>query len=63
MTITAAITTVAPLLRAIEPADRDAAAGILFEAFVGIHDRHAFPRDFPPWRQPSSWSATTSDTP
>ena len=34
-------------LRAIGPTDRDVAARILFEAFAGIHDRHAFPRDFP----------------
>ena len=37
----------APRLRPIEPADRDAAARILYEAFAGIHDRHRFPRDFP----------------
>lgn len=34
-------------LRPIEPADRDDAARILFEAFAAIHDRHRFPRDFP----------------
>jgi predicted N-acetyltransferase YhbS len=34
-------------LRAIEPGDHEAAARIAYEAFAGIHDRHAFPRDFP----------------
>jgi predicted N-acetyltransferase YhbS len=34
-------------LRPIEPADRDEAARILYEAFAGIHDRHRFARDFP----------------
>jgi predicted N-acetyltransferase YhbS len=34
-------------LRPIEPADRDEAARIVFEAFAGIHDRHRFARDFP----------------
>ena len=34
-------------LRAIEPADRDEAARIVYEAFAGIHDRHRFARDFP----------------
>jgi predicted N-acetyltransferase YhbS len=38
----------APLqLRPAEPADADAVARIIFEAFAGIHDRHRFPRDFP----------------
>jgi predicted N-acetyltransferase YhbS len=34
-------------LRPIEPADRDEAARIVYEAFAGIHDRHGFARDFP----------------
>jgi GNAT superfamily N-acetyltransferase len=34
-------------LRPIEPADRDEAARIVFEAFAGIHDHHGFARDFP----------------
>ena len=34
-------------LRPIEPADRDEAARIIFEAFAGIHDHHRFERDFP----------------
>jgi predicted N-acetyltransferase YhbS len=34
-------------LRPVEPADRDEAARILYEAFAGIHDHHRFPRDFP----------------
>ena len=34
-------------LRPIEPADRDAAARIVYEAFAGIHDHYRFPRDFP----------------
>jgi GNAT superfamily N-acetyltransferase len=43
----AASTAAAVRLRPIEPADRDPAARILFEAFAEIHDRHRFPRDFP----------------
>jgi hypothetical protein len=31
-------------LRPIDYDDRDEAARIVFEAFAGIHDRHAFPR-------------------
>jgi hypothetical protein len=34
-------------LRELEPADADAAAAIVYDAFAGIHDRHRFPRDFP----------------
>jgi GNAT superfamily N-acetyltransferase len=34
-------------LRPIKPDDRDAAAGIVYAAFAGIHDHHRFPRDFP----------------
>jgi hypothetical protein len=34
-------------LRAIEPADRDEVARIVYEAFAGIHDHHRFERDFP----------------
>jgi predicted N-acetyltransferase YhbS len=34
-------------LRPIETTDVDAAARIAFDAFAGIADRHAFPRDFP----------------
>lgn len=34
-------------LRAIEPADADAAARIVYNAFAGIHDHHRFARDFP----------------
>jgi GNAT superfamily N-acetyltransferase len=34
-------------LRPIEPHDGEAVAEIMYEAFAGIHDRHAFPRDFP----------------
>ena len=35
-------------LRAAEPPDADEVARIVYEAFAGIHDRHAFPRDFFP---------------
>jgi predicted N-acetyltransferase YhbS len=31
----------------VRPEDADAVALILYDAFAGIHDRHAFPRDFP----------------
>ena len=34
-------------LREATPADVEACAQILFEAFGGIHDHHRFPRDFP----------------
>lgn len=34
-------------LRAIEPADTDECARIIYEAFGAIHDRHHFARDFP----------------
>ena len=34
-------------VRPIEPADADAAARIVYEAFAGIHDHHRFARDFP----------------
>jgi len=34
-------------LRPIEPADAEAVARIVFDAFAGIHDRHGFARDFP----------------
>jgi GNAT superfamily N-acetyltransferase len=34
-------------LRAIEPADGDEVARIVYEAFAGIHDHHRFERDFP----------------
>jgi predicted N-acetyltransferase YhbS len=34
-------------LRPIEPADRDEAARIVYDAFAGIHDHHRFARDFP----------------
>jgi GNAT superfamily N-acetyltransferase len=34
-------------LRAIRPADADAVARIVYEAFGGIHDHHRFARDFP----------------
>jgi predicted N-acetyltransferase YhbS len=34
-------------VRPIEPADRDEAARIVYEAFAGIHDHHRFARDFP----------------
>lgn len=37
----------APMIREMRPDDAGEAARILFEAFAGIHDRHAFPRDFP----------------
>jgi predicted N-acetyltransferase YhbS len=33
--------------RPIEPADAEAAARVVYEAFAGIHDRHRFARDFP----------------
>ncbi len=40
--------TLAPTrLRQIRPADADAVAAILFDAFAGIHDHHRFARDFP----------------
>ena len=40
--------TLAPTqLRPIRPADADAVATILYEAFAGIHDHHGFARDFP----------------
>src|ERR671915_899029 len=34
-------------LRAIEPADGDEVARIVYEAFAGIHDHHRVERDFP----------------
>ncbi len=34
-------------VRPIGPADADAAARIVYEAFAGIHDHHRFARDFP----------------
>src|SRR5688572_20683884 len=34
-------------LREITPADAEASARIVYEAFAAIHDRHAFARDFP----------------
>jgi GNAT superfamily N-acetyltransferase len=34
-------------LRAVEPADVDEVARIVYEAFAGIHDHHRFARDFP----------------
>jgi GNAT superfamily N-acetyltransferase len=34
-------------VRAIEPADGDECARIVYEAFGGLHDYHRFPRDFP----------------
>ena len=34
-------------VRAIEPADGDECARIVYEAFGGLHDHHRFPRDFP----------------
>ena len=34
-------------IRAIEPADGDECARIVYEAFGGLHDYHRFPRDFP----------------
>jgi GNAT superfamily N-acetyltransferase len=34
-------------VRAIEPADGDQCARIVYEAFGGLHDYHRFPRDFP----------------
>jgi predicted N-acetyltransferase YhbS len=34
-------------LRAVAPADADAVAQIVFDAFGAIHDHHRFPRDFP----------------
>jgi ribosomal protein S18 acetylase RimI-like enzyme len=35
------------VVRAIEPADGDECARIVYEAFAGLHDHHRFPRDFP----------------
>jgi GNAT superfamily N-acetyltransferase len=35
------------VVRAIEPADGDECARIVYEAFGGLHDHHRFPRDFP----------------
>jgi predicted N-acetyltransferase YhbS len=43
----AAATSTPVELRAIEPADADACANIVYEAFGGIHDHHRFDRDFP----------------
>ncbi|MCW2685519.1 MAG: hypothetical protein JWR37_409 [Mycobacterium sp.] len=34
-------------IRAIEPADGDDCARIVYEAFARLHDHHRFPRDFP----------------
>jgi predicted N-acetyltransferase YhbS len=34
-------------LRAIQPADGDECARIVYQAFGGIHDHHSFARDFP----------------
>jgi predicted N-acetyltransferase YhbS len=48
MLTTAPATTRADVhVRPIEPADADAAARIVYEAFAGIHDHHRFARDFP----------------
>jgi GNAT superfamily N-acetyltransferase len=35
------------VVRAVEPADGDECARIVYEAFAGVHDYHRFPRDFP----------------
>jgi GNAT superfamily N-acetyltransferase len=35
------------VVRAIEPADGDECARIVYEAFGRLHDHHRFPRDFP----------------
>jgi GNAT superfamily N-acetyltransferase len=35
------------VVRAIEPADGDECARIVYKAFAGLHDHHRFPRDFP----------------
>lgn len=34
-------------LRAVEPADREKCARIVYDAFAGVHDHHRFTRDFP----------------
>lgn len=34
-------------IRPIRPADVDAVAAIVYEAFAGVHDHHRFARDFP----------------
>src|SRR5688500_6659188 len=35
------------ILREAEPADTEACAQIVYDAFASIHDHHRFPRDFP----------------
>jgi hypothetical protein len=35
------------MLRPPTPSDSEACGRIMFEAFAGIADQHAFPRDFP----------------
>jgi GNAT superfamily N-acetyltransferase len=47
MTQTTSTTDAAVVLREVEPADADACARIVYEAFGDIHDQHRFPRDFP----------------
>jgi predicted N-acetyltransferase YhbS len=47
MTQTTSTTGAAVVLREIGPADAEACARILFDAFGQIHDHHRFPRDFP----------------
>jgi predicted N-acetyltransferase YhbS len=47
MTQTTSTTGAAVVLREIGPADAEACARILFDAFGQIHDYHRFPRDFP----------------
>ncbi len=48
MTSTTSTTAAADLtIREVAPADAEACAQILFDAFGAIHDHHRFPRDFP----------------
>jgi predicted N-acetyltransferase YhbS len=47
MTQTTSNPSAAIVLREVQPADAEACAQILFDAFGGIHDHHRFPRDFP----------------
>jgi GNAT superfamily N-acetyltransferase len=47
MTQTTSTRDAAVVLREAEPADAEACARIVFDAFASIHDLHRFPRDFP----------------
>ena len=50
-------------IRAATPADAEAAARIVYEAFARIDDRHRFPRDFPTLEAAPSCRTPSSPTP